>query len=281
MQALCKYFASNTRLTAGLTAQLVTGAYDMYCVDGAVLKNRMQYKVLSKYATVLLNNRESTAGDNARFLLSSDKEFLSKNNGVVEGSEVKFCGVPFQLVQFLLWKTMNTSGNFEVEFQGDKEVIAVSAYVHEDTGCKELQATVRGVSGEAYVVGETSVQQVLKSCTALSSFSYTTSCAEYEKQVTVRRGIGEMYRELSRFLGRTICFVSRDGKNGTLVEQYIGPTSALEVTLRKGNARFYKKLSVYNLAGLTPFACYLTLESIDDVCFEQGRIAGKNKNRDR
>ncbi len=273
MKVLCKYYANNARIAAGIMAFSAEPSFRFFCLDGAISKNKGQFKAMTERVTVFVSCISQKTKKNLMVLLTNDPVYKDHNGEPYELDFKSAGNVYFTLCQLLLEKHLITNNPFEIDFAGNSEVATI-APTYEDGKKAVLTCCLKGVGGEAITTGNEAIKSILVCHADLKRFSYTTASEEVEKSVSVRKSRGEMLREVSHYLNRTVVLVSfmEDDK---LLEQYVSATSVLEVYTKQDGTRFYKKISPIVLKNTTPFCLYLTAASVDDIMREQGRSLKK------
>lgn len=273
MKVLCKYYNNSARLAAGISAFSAEPSFRFFCLDGSVVKNKGQFKVATDKVTVFVSCISQKTKKNLMVLLSNDAAYKEHDGQPYELDLQAVGSINFTLCQLLLEKHAITSNPFEIDFAGNGEVATISP-TKEEGKKPVLSCCLKGVGGEAITTGNEVIKAILAYRTDIKRFSYTTASEEVEKSVSVRKSRGEMLREISHYLNKTVVLVSFTGDN-RLLEQYVSATSVLEVYTKQDGTRFYKKISPIVLKNTSPFCLYLTVASVDDIMREQGRSLKK------
>lgn len=124
---------------------------------------------------------------------------------------------------------------------------------------------------------EHTIASTLDMVTKITQFSFTMvdNVGKPVKEVTVNNNQVEMYREISRYLNKTIVLVSLDEENGKIIEQHISATSAVEISIKMERQTYYKHKPLMQLANTEPFCAFLSSASVDDVVSEHGRALSR------
>lgn len=275
MKVLCQYYSNNVRLAAGVSALIDEPSFRFFCVDGIVTRNKTQFKVLSDTVTVLVSYVSRETKKNLVAMLTSNPAYRDKSGKFIDGDEMIKGNIYFALASYLKAKYANSNNSFCLELGGENEVVSVSA-AENDTGQTVFACTIRGVAGEVLICGEESVKQVLSQCNEMRAFEYTTRTQDCVKSVSVKKSRGEIFREISRYLGRTLV-VASFADDGRMLEQYINANGILEVSTKPDGTKVYKKITPTMLSSVSPFCVYLTTATVDDIIREQGRsLSRKN-----
>lgn len=274
MKLLCRYYSNPVRLAAGISAFADESGFRFFCIKGAVSKNKDQFQILSSPVTVCVSYVSAKSHKNLMVVLTSDKQYRDCDGSYVELDELRMDTLYSTICALLLEKFILSHNPFCLELAREKESVVLAPEEDPITSQVSLSCIVRGAEGEVGVVGNTAITNVLTACTDIRCFEYKTVTPDVEKQVRVSKSRGEMYREIARYLGRTIVLVSIVGSN-QMVEQYISATSVLEMEHWDNGNCVFKKISPVVLRSLKPFYIYLTKASVDEIAREQGKALRK------
>lgn len=275
MHAFCLYYPGNVRLVAGVRYFSEQPAFRVFCIDGAIQQSRGNIKVNSATATLIVSCVMDKNGCVQFYLMSSDPKYKDSHNKIID-VDVPGVGNAFvTLLSFLRERYEHTGNTFQLTFSGDKGTVLVETVKDDNNECI-LSATITGTDGEVMTLDPKIIKQTVASCSAIKSFCYDTVMADCEKSVSVRRGYSEIYREISRYLNKTLCLVSLDKTGTSLVEQYISISSAVEMTTKKDGKRHYRRLQFPFPAGDSPFGAYLVSNSVEDIIREHNNSTRRN-----
>lgn len=278
MVTLCRYYTNNLRLAAGISSFSEEGRFRFFCMDGSITKVKSQFKVTTPTVTVYVTCVSRETNKTLAVVLTSNKKYKNFDNKPINLSDIETSEIHFTLCHLLAEKCSMSGNPFTLEFAGDGEVLQVSGVpVKKLTGDKKnyevsLQCNMRGPTGEVLLTGDEILRDLLNRPLSTKCFEYSLITQEYEKNIAVRKSRGEILREISHYLGRTVVLVSSDA-NGQIVEQYISPTSVLEVYTNVEGATFCKKISPVILKKTKPFCIYLTSASTVNIAKEQSRVS--------
>lgn len=276
MKVLCKYYANTTRLIAGVSSFSGEQGFRFFCLEGSITKNKAQFKAHSDVLTVLVSCISAKTKKNLMVILTNSPRFSAMDGKPIELNYDDFTGIGYTLCELLREKYSTTGNKFQIDFADKGSTITITPDMDAQHN-PYLVCCMRGPSGEVLMTGEASIQNALRNNPDIKGFSYTTESAEVEKTVTVRKSRGEIFREISHYLNRTVVLVSCSEDN-RLIEQYISATAVLEIYTNQQGVRFYKKISPIVLKSTKPFCIYLTSASIDDIAREQGRNLKKSQS---
>lgn len=273
MLALCKYYTSNVRLVAGLDMFASNPGFRFYCLKGSIVNAKGTYKVLTSNATIMVSCISPQTQRNLVAVLTSDYAYSEYNGKQIDTSTIETSDPYLLLCNFLKEKYINTKNPFQIEFGGDNKTVVISADEIENN--IDLRATVRSMSGDIIVTGEIPLAAVLRECRLLKSFTYNTITPEYERSISIKKNRGEILKDISHYLNKTIVLVSYI-QDGNLLEQYIGSTGSLEVTTRDNFTKVYRKIVPSKLKNADAFCIYLVAATVDSIAREQGRLLKKS-----
>ena len=275
MKVVCQYYSNNVRLAAGVGALVDEPSFRFFCIDGNIVKNKAQFKVLSKTVTILVSYVSSETKKNLMAVLTSDPAYREKSGTYIDGDNLSRSNIYYTLATYLKGKYETSNNSFCLELGGENEVVTISA-ADGDNAHTVFVCNIRGVAGEVLVCGEDAIKKVLSECTDLRGFDYTIKTPECIRSVSVKKSRGEILREIARFLGRTLVLASFS-EDGRMLEQYISSNGILEVCTKSDGTKSYKKISPIVLRSSAPFCVYLTTATVDDIAREQGRsLSRKN-----
>lgn len=270
MKVACQYFNSNVRLAANLSSLSTENCFHFYCLNGSVSCNKDKFKVISEHATVLISCISKTTHKSLLCLLTTDPSLTNRSGTVSEIDDLIHANSMYTLCTFLMEKFKVTGNTFEIEFCGDPETAFVTPLRDEDTGEVFMSCTLRGQGGDLLVLKEDVIQAALSKCHDPKFFSFSSITPDIDKTVTVKRPYGEIYKEIARYLNRTIVLVSFSGDNEFL-EQYISSAGILEcVTIVGQGVKRFRKVQSRSIRHTAPFSVYLTTASIEDTAKQQG-----------
>lgn len=272
MKVSCMHYTNSARLVAGVEAFCQEAGFRFFCLEGAITRNKNKFTVASEEVTVLITCISQKGQKALAAVLTNNSEYKKYSGKTVELDLFQQAKIHYDLCQLLMEKFGNTNNAFNIEFAGNGATVTLTPEVEE--GQKGLCCTLKGTSGEAIITGPKAIEGVLDTCTDVKFFSYTSITPDCEKTVSVRKSRGEIFREISHYLNKTIVLASMI--DGQIVEQYISATSVLEVYTKPDGVRFYKRISPIVMRASSPFCIYLTTASVEDIAREQGRSLRKN-----
>ena len=273
MLAVCRYYTSNVRLVSGISVFMDKPGFRMFNISGTVLNNKGVLRVLTPVATIMVSCISPDTKRNLLAILTTDQRYREFDGKRIDTDIIVSDDINLSLCTLLKEKFSRTKNPFEIEFSGDGRSMTVTA--DEIEGSVQLRTTIHSVSGDLIIVGEHSLSTALCDCYTLRSFSYSSISPEFEKEVKVRKSRGEILREVSRYLSKTIVMAGFI-PGGVVIEQYISSTAVLEVLTREDYSKVYKRISPVTLRNVAPFCLYLISASVDEIAREQGRCLKKS-----
>lgn len=271
MDFLCKYYTNPVRLAAGVSTFSDMPGFRFFCLEGTLIKAKDQFKVVSDRISVCVSFISQKTHKVAMVLLTNDPQYKEYSEGHVDINPPSTQRIFSNLSTLLLDKYSKTSNPFNIFFSGDAMTVELKPY--SDEGFCELQCVLHSVAGDAIVENSAAINNILSSCVDVKEFSYAAVSPDVEKTVSVRKPRGEIYKEISRYLNKTVALVAFT--EDSLVEQYIGSTGILEVLTKPDGSRSYKRIPPLTMRNYNPFCIYLTTASVEDIAREQGRSLRK------
>lgn len=253
MEVLCKYYTNNARLAMGMKTFVFEKSFRFYCIEGTAIRNGNNFSVITNKFTGCVSFI-TDKNVPVSFMLSTNPKYKEFDGKRVNLKDIEHDNVWVNLCMLLKDKYKATGNVFKIELKGDNEVIAVEPIESDRLAC-----SIRGIQGTVMTTGDISLENALNKCSGVRSFEYTiaSSHPELEKTVSVKRSLGEMYKEISQYLKKTIVLVS-NAPTGEIVEQYISTKSITEIyTTIKGN-RYKKEVQPADMCEYNPFCIYLT-----------------------
>lgn len=273
MKLECKYYNNQARLANALQYLSDLPSFRFFCINGLVTRSKKEFKVLSDSVTVAVACVLPETGKANMVLVTSDSTLESKNGQVVDTDTLRKDGLYYNLCMLLREKFAASGNRVSIQLTSGEDLLTLK--VGEETE-GELECLVHKKDGEVAVCGDFAIKSVLDSCDGINSFSYVTNTPEFHREVSVSEGRGEILKEISRYLNRTLVFVSFTSAD-ELLEQYIGQTSALEIITRSNGSKVYKRVLGSKLRDTEPFCVYQSTMRVEDVAREQGRILQNSK----
>lgn len=271
MKALCRYFTNNLRLSACISTFAEGQNFRFFCVRGAVVKDRNEFKVLTEEVTVIVSSVSKESHKNLVAVLTSEARYKNLSGSFVDYSALEHDNIGYALCKLLRSKFEVAGNLFTIEFSREGETLIVSA-IREGNAPATLNCIVRGVAGEVRICGDEAVGQALHDCGHPRAFSFQTLTPEVEKSISVRKSLVEIYKEIAHYCHKTLVLVGVDGRD-ILTEQYFSSKGIVEVVTNSSGGKYYKKLSGVTFNVVDAFCVYLTSATPTDIIQEQERIA--------
>lgn len=271
MGVICNYYTNNARLANEIAEYIHEPGFRLYCLQGSVIVDRNKVKIVSKCATALISFIPEGSRNVTVILLTSDYKHVEFAGREVEVSQFYTKETYYTLCTFLMSKYCTTSNVFTIEF-GHPQGTAVISPI-KDNGNKDalMSCTILSQVGNILVSNEEAIKAILEESSGPKAFSFTSTSTDLEKTVSVKKSYGEIYREVAKYLNKTVVLVSSTEKFG-LLEQYISSIGFLECTTNSKGQRVYKKVPASSLIKTCPMCIQLISTTIDEVAREQGRL---------
>lgn len=271
LRLLCKYFTNKKRMAASIEEFSQGICFQYWTVEGIVNERGNRFEIASDKATVCVSKLASNSKNVLLAVFTMNAECAQYNGKYVDSCAFEPEGAWVMLCNLLCIKYANTSNEFALELARNGETVLLEAKNFQDTVIPV--ATVSGPSGEVSLCGFDLVNNGLKDCKAVKSFSYTATSPEVEKSVSVRKSVAEIYKQIAQYLNRTLVFASFSVDN-KLVEQYVSPSGIVEVCIAEDFTMTVHKVAPSAIRRVKPFCVHTTTSSIEDVLRAHSRSRG-------
>lgn len=266
MNLLCKYYSNSARLVNSMQYMSTQPSFRFFCVSGMVIKNKRNFKILTDKVTLVVACVMPGTGKNSMMVLTTDTALKESDNTYLDMSTLEYDPIFYNLCLLLQEKHKASKNPVTVEFSGKQMVVVVSI---NGTTEGELQCCVHGPSGDLVIHGSQNVRDMLSQCSSISSFRYAIETPESHREIAVKRGRTELFKEIARYLNRTLVLVAFL-PNGDMLEQYISSSSLLEIVVKGNGMRIYKRVTGDKLQAVDAFCVYQSTAEIEDIIKEQG-----------
>lgn len=273
MKVLCKYYSNTIRLLAGISNFSEEQSFRFFCLEGSIVKLKTQFKIVTDEVTVFVSCISKKTRKNLMVILTNMPKYRDMDGKLIDLNFVEYNGIDFTLCKLLFDKFNVTHNFFEVEFASKDATFVIYPDNNVNT-VSSLVGCIKYEEAEAIVTGDAAIKNMLNTTVDIKSFSYRTVSNDIEKEVSVRKSRGEIFREIAHYLNRTVVLVSCLD-DGRLVEQYISARSVLEVYTKQDGVRFYKWIAPITIKSARPFCIYLTSASVEDIHREQQKSLSK------
>lgn len=191
--------------------------------------------------------------------------------------KVNICG---HLAEQVATKYENTRNPFSMLLTlKDGREIMLSAGYGEDDGGVQIQIMSKDVKGKVECVTSnvSLIKEQLAQAADIVEFRYTVKAGDSgSKSVSVKRSRIELYREIARYLNRTVALVSYMEHQSMLVIQYISATECLELSMHAFGMQVYKRKPLVRLSStLEPRWVFLSSAAVSEIARGQGKVLAK------
>lgn len=272
MLSICKYYSNNTRLLAGMKVFSEKQGFSFYVLSGSMLNNKGSWKITTPVVTVMVTCFSDATKQNLVGILTTDSRYKEYDSKKIDTNDIEHSDINMLLCENLRDKYQRTRNPFHIEFGCKNSTVTVT--VEEINGVCDFRSTIHSVSGEFIVTGSNALARILKKYSSLRSFCYNSVTEDFDKTVSIRRNRGEILKEISKYLNRTLIFVS-SLNDGQMIEQYISNTGVLEVITRADYSKAYRRVSAVSMKKTEPFCLCFSTATIESIAKEQGRLLRK------
>lgn len=181
---------------------------------------------------------------------------------VITFKDIPTANIYKTLIDALIDKFQHTNNWWELDLRiNDNTVLNFSA--KENIGIK-----LDVIRNNAKLISTTSMSEIKKSINDIKEpvdiirFNYKSSTIDGgSKIVEIKNSNSELYRELSRYLNKTIVLVSKH--EDKFIEQYINHTGIVEVVMNMEGLRQQEKKPIAKMTPVVPFCMYLSNISVN------------------
>lgn len=184
------------------------------------------------------------------------------------------------LAEQVMFKYENTKNPFSLllTFKDGKEAVLSAGYGEEDSAV-QIQVMSKDTSGKVeYVTSNTGlIADQLSQAINIIEFRYTVKAGDSgSKSVSVKRSRIELYREIARYLNRTVALVSYLEQQSMLTIQYISATECLELSMHAFGMQVYRRKPLVRLSStLEPRWVFLSSAAVNEIARGQGKVLAK------
>ena len=229
MKVVCSFYENDKRLAIVLRKFLaikdvsvlpIKGTYIVFPSGVRCVGDCVEFLVVSKTGGVPV-------------LLTTNQDYSKKNKEEVEYSVSNRDNIYMQTLGLCVDKGRTSKNQFKMECAVDGCTV-----VAEFDG-ESVTHRVKAPRGEGLLDSGTIPEMVYNDCKGLKSFRYLVVTDTCEKEVSVRKGQLEVFREIAHYINKSIVFVKYDG--GEIVKEYcITATGCCELVNVKGRYKVVK-----------------------------------------
>lgn len=231
MKVVCAYYGNDRRL--GLVLGKLGAEHNivMYPVTGTLVQSSAGVRCVGEHINVLVFGQ---LGGQA-ILCTNDSEFASRNGEVIDFSADERENIYVQTLRLCTDKFSTSANSFSMECALQGCTVMATA-----KDANRVSYTMRTPSGEILTESESVPLQLYTQCQSIRSFQYSVVTDTCEKDVIVRKGQVEVFREIAHYINKALVF-TKVGE-GSVMQQYcVTATGCCEVrTLRNGATRIVK-----------------------------------------
>lgn len=261
MYVLCKYYTSPTRLIAGMKNFSTLKNFHFHALDGILVWNKGTFKISSPKVTALMMGKSPSTGKTMMAVVTNDAAY-AEHDGKPVALDLFHCEVPlFSLCNMLREKYSTTDNYFELHLQGEGKVVKLS--MDEDMPGM-FKCIVCTSSGDCIVTGDDNLRKVLSDCAVITSFHYRATGPDVEKEVIIRRGYGEILKEISRYLNRTLILTSLS-EDDVLSDVCASPHSIMEISYSGDGEVTGRRLAPCDVKYSKVLCISFTTQGIEDL----------------
>lgn len=142
-----------------------------------------------------------------------------------------------QLVQMCKAKFAVSKNQFVMECASDGCTLSISSNTDES-----ISYVVKSPVGDAFMSDDSSTADLIAGCKSIKSFSFRMVTEQCEKDVCVKRGQVEIFREISHYLNRTLVLTSL--ADDSTIERIlcVSNSACCEYKAAKGNNIRFRKI---------------------------------------
>lgn len=204
MEALCMYYNNIKRLALVLERLLKRNDITVYPVRGTFVHGHKTVRCLGDLQEFLvLSNKGETP-----VLLTSNPEFSAKSQNVIDYIPTVRDNIYVQALNLCKDKFSTSNNPFTMECALKGHTVVASAKSGE-----LLNYAVKTPVGELLRVSSTIPVDLYTDCQSIKLFRYSVVTNACEKEVTVKTGQVEVFREIAHYISKAIVFTKMDGNS--------------------------------------------------------------------
>lgn len=200
MRAVCSLYANSRRMSLVLSKLLAKGNVLMVPTRGTAVFSDEDIKCIGEEQECLVISR----GQDTPLLLSTSNSGRSLFTSETVDYDLGVRDNLYMQALLLCLDKAQRSGN---SFQMECSVEGCTVLVNVTKG--KPVYTLKTPQGDCQLDVPSVPEDVFKSCKSIRSFSYVLSSNSCDKEVTVRRGQLEIFREIAHFVGKSLMFVEQ------------------------------------------------------------------------
>lgn len=223
MKALCAYYNNPQRI--GLVLSKLETEQDVcpYALTGTIIRGHNAIKCIGDVINILVSSDTSCLP----VLLSTDKKMAEFNNKPVD-VDITLCESPYLQILRLCAEKSKSSGNaFSLECSVGQSAVIASAH-----RSGRVVYTIKTPSGNMQTESSRVPSALYSECQGIKSFQYSVITDTCEKDVVVKKGQLEVFREIAHFVNKGLLFTSRN-EDGSFREVCVTPTGCCEARISK------------------------------------------------
>lgn len=223
MRVLCSYYNNTKRMALVLDKLSVLPGVALYPVRGTYVKAQNTVKCIGKDTEFLVVPRDG----GEIVLATNSSSFAECNKEQIDYALKKRDNIYMQALNLCVEK-FGTSGN---RFQMDCTVEGCVITATGENG--NVSYKIKAPKGECLLEDAAAREQMYSECKGIKAFTYTVVTDISEKEVTVRKGQLEIFREIAHYVNRALLFTKLE--RGKITREYcITPTGCCELVTKNG-----------------------------------------------
>lgn len=231
MRVVCSYYHNNRHL--GLVLSRLEESNDIVVVPiyGAVIRMRNDVRCIGEHVEILVYGR----GEKYPILLTNSSEFSGCSATPIEYETSARESIYMQALRLCIQKNLTSSNPFVMECALNGCTVVATA---KNTGT--ISYAMRTPAGELLTESESIPQQIYTQCQSIRGFKYSIVTDTCEKEISVKKGQVEIFREIAHYINKVLVF-SKVDRFGSVIEYCISSTGCCEViTLKSGSTKIVK-----------------------------------------
>lgn len=244
MKVWCSFYNNAKRMAIILDRLSTRHDTVLVAVKGTLVKAQNTVKCLGQdleYLVVPRNGGEIILATNSSAFAECNKQLIDYDLSCRDN-------IYIQALNLCIDKAIVSGNKFQMDCAMDGCVITATG---ENSA---ITYKVKAPKGDCLLEESSIPEQIYRECKGIRSFTYTVVTDTSEKEVTVRKGQLEVFREISHYVNRALLF-TKFGDSGVAREYCITPTGCCELVTKKGETSIvkvpYTKMIVDTTCALT------------------------------
>lgn len=231
MRVVCSYYTNCSRLGLVVDKLGAGNNIGVFPITGVIIRSKGATKCIGPNVELLVYSY--TGG--TPVLLTNNSEYCQCNGTEIEYDIVGRESIYVQALRLCAAKVATSKNAFSMEC-----ALRGCTAVASTDGSTNVSYAIHTPSGEILTESENVPLQLYTECQSIKSFRYSIVTDTCEKDIVVRKGQVEVFREIAHYINKALVF-TRVSENQVLNELCVTATGCCEVKrLKDGSTRLAK-----------------------------------------